>query len=199
MNTSIEKILVDIIKHEMDLPDNYGIDLEENEIPSVLVTSQNIKLYRTDELQISIGFVDARPILNKSNIDFSVTPPREINSVVQAETFNIDMMSRNNDARDRRWEVVSALRSFYSEQKQNENNFKIFKMPRSFVNASQADGGSDINRFTLVITCHVWYNKVKELTNNDYYDQFPTAGYIGDHLTSPCGDFDFIITAPTGD
>ena len=37
MQKSIEKILVDIIKHELNLPDNYGTTSKGDVIPSVII------------------------------------------------------------------------------------------------------------------------------------------------------------------
>ena len=37
MNKQIEKIIVDIIKHEMDLPDTYGTTERGDIIPSVII------------------------------------------------------------------------------------------------------------------------------------------------------------------
>ena len=55
MNKSIEKILVDIIQHELDLPANYGTTDRGDVIPSVIIYSQNIKLHNTDKLQVTLS------------------------------------------------------------------------------------------------------------------------------------------------
>ena len=48
-------------------------------------------------------------------------------------------------------------------------NFRIFELPSSFINTSDLQGGSDINRFTIRIPTMVTESKVKSA---DYYDTF---------------------------
>ena len=66
MKKSIEKIFVDIIKHELNLPDNYGKTSLGDVIPSVIIYSQNIKLFNTDKLQVTVKTVSQRVYSNRS-------------------------------------------------------------------------------------------------------------------------------------
>ena len=263
MITEVEKIIVDIIKSEMVLTDTYGKDIKENDIPCILIRSQNMKLGETDKLQIIVGMVDGKVVASNNYSDFvsivqnvtydadagtfvlfydstsigtfaynvtaatiqaafdasswgqlyfsvatitggfaistprnltpstitttsnltknsdpvtititSVQTPTEIQQVQMSENIQIDIQSRNNDARTRRWEIIAALQSIYAKQKMEENSFKIFRIPRSFVNSGMSDGGSVLNRFSIVINCYTWYNKTKNIT--EYYDDFNT-------------------------
>lgn len=54
MNKSIEKILADIITHELDLLPFYGKNERGDIIPCVAIYSQNIKLFNTDKMQITV-------------------------------------------------------------------------------------------------------------------------------------------------
>ncbi len=54
MNKSIEKILADIITHELNLPPFYGKNERGDIIPCVVIYSQNIKLFNTDKMQITV-------------------------------------------------------------------------------------------------------------------------------------------------
>lgn len=169
MNKSIEKILVDIIKHELNLPDNYGTTERGDVIPSVIIYSQNIKLHNTDKLQITVRTVSSRTYSNrdycKQNDDGKFIETQNLN---QSRMMQIDCYSRNNDARDRHQEITMALNSIYAKQQMDIYNFKIGTLTND-VNISGIDGGSDINRFTTTFNVIIHFEKSKEV---NYYDKF---------------------------
>ena len=55
MKIEIEKIFVELIQKSLNLPDNYGKDNDGNTIPCVIIKSQNIKLFNTPKIQITIS------------------------------------------------------------------------------------------------------------------------------------------------
>lgn len=171
MKKSIEKILVDILKHELDLPDNYGTTSNGDVIPSVIIFGQNIKLFNTDKLQITVKTVNARDYSNRSEIVETESGFTEIQDVNQSRMMQIDVYSRNNDARERFWEVSAALKSNYAQQQMDLYNFKIGTIANS-VNLSGLDGGSDINRFTVSFNVLIHFQKTTVI---DYYDKFETT------------------------
>ena len=101
---------------------------------------------------------------------------------------------------DRNWQVVAAMQSFYSQQQQELNNFKIFRIPQSFLNTSSAEGGSNINRFSITVPCFVWYRKDTILNSplGDYYDDFTTR--VDDEQTigtdTPIAEFEITPDTP---
>ena len=112
--------------------------------------------------------------------------------VMMRENIKIDILSRDNGARDKRWEVFASLQSIYSQQKQEEYQFKIFKLPTSFVNATEAEGGSQLNRFSIVIPTFSWYSKEVDLpTDQDYYDKFETRVDDEQSIGGPEGIIEF--------
>ena len=166
------QVLVDILAKEMNLT-----------VGQVFLQDQNFPLKTDQKFYISLGLGIAYPISNVCDTveQTAGTPPittlMQRSKVVQREDIHIDLFSAGTDALFRHWEVLAALRSIYSQQQQELKNFKIFQIPRSFVNTSSAEGGSFINRYTIVISCHVWYEKLKPLTNaggGDYFDDFTT-------------------------
>ena len=181
MNKSIEKILIDIIKHELNLPDNYGTTSRGDVIPTVIIYGQNIKLFNTDKLQVTVRTVSAKTYSNRS--EFKENPNAkaqdgsdafiEIQDVNQQRLMQIDCYSRNNDARERFWEITAALKSNYAEQQMDKYNFKIGTMTND-INLSGIDGGSDINRYTVSFNVLVHYQKQKFI---DYYNKFPSEVY----------------------
>ena len=173
MRKSIEKILVDIIKHELNLPDTYGKTSQGDAIPTVIIYSQNIKLFNTDKLQITVRSINIDTWSNRSQFVTNASGVyQEIQDVNLQYMMQIDCYSRNNDARDRFWEVTAALRSIYAEQQMDLYNFKIGTITRAN-NISGIDGGSDINRYTITFNVLTHNQKI---TTIDYYDKFRVTG-----------------------
>lgn len=173
MQRSIEKILVDIIKHELNLPDNYGTTSKGDVIPSVIIYGQNIKLFNTDKMQITVRTVSQKVWSNRSEfkeipVSKDQTAFTEIQDINESRMMQVDVYSRNNDARERFWEVSMALKSTYAQQQMDLYNFKIGTMTNS-QNTSGLDGGSDINRFTITFNVLTHQQKSKPV---DYYDKF---------------------------
>lgn len=174
MNKSIEKILVDIIKHELNLPDNYGKTSKEDVIPSVIIYGQNIKLFNTDKLQITVRTVSQRIYSNRNEYKQDVKGVfTEYQDINESRLMQIDAYSRNNDARDRFWEIEMALNSVYAQQQMDLYNFKIGTIA-SAQNVSGIDGGSDINRFAITFTVLTHQHKEKAI---NYYDNFADEYY----------------------
>lgn len=169
MNNLASQVIVEIINRQMNMPAN-----------SVWVRDQNRKIPNDDNLYIIVGMVDSRVISNNSEMierDVEGTPTQfEVTSAQTLENIQIDLFSRSNDAILRKVEVITSLGSIYSKQKQEENNFKIFRLSKTFVNSSIAEGGSQLNRYTLAFSCAVWYKEERELTpdGEEYYDDFDT-------------------------
>ncbi|MBQ2285561.1 MAG: hypothetical protein II244_07850 [Clostridia bacterium] len=169
MIKSIEKILVDIVKTCLNIPDSYGTTTKGDVIPSVIIYAQNIKLFNTDKLQVVIRCISSTPYSNRSefvtNQDGTYSEIQDLNL---QKMMQIDCYSRNNDARDRFWEITAALNSTYAQQQMDLYNFKIGRITQTN-NISGIDGGSDINRYS--ITFNVLTHEQK-ITNIDYYDKF---------------------------
>jgi hypothetical protein len=62
-----------------------------------------------------------------------------------------------------------ALNSYYSKEIQDKYQFRIFELPQRFINTSSLEGGSEINRFSLIIRAMISEDKVK---TTSYYDTF---------------------------
>ena len=172
MDKEVEKIFLDIIMTEMNLPDDYGNDDDGNEIAVGLIGFNNYKLGSTDEIQIIVTNQTSKVRSNNTYTRFDTPLFKEESAINMKEEISIDIMSRNTDARERRWEIISALESLYSKDQQEKYFFKIFKIPPQLNNVSGAEGGSNINRFNVVVPCFTWYNKEK--TQSVYYKEFST-------------------------
>lgn len=180
MNKSIEKILVELIQASLNLPDNYGKDSQGNEIPCVTIRNQNIKLYNTPHIQITIGTNSTNVFANrKEYFEETIKDPETQEDVTvynerlminEQRQMQIDIYSKNNEARDRFWEVQACLNSTFAIQLQDKYQFRISKISNSF-NTSGLEGGSDINRFSIRFNCLTWQEKISSI---DYYNSFRT-------------------------
>lgn len=158
------QIICGIISEELGLSDQ-----------NVWLRDQNRKIPNDNGLYVIVGMISSEVISTSSYLQ-NGNPPSEITEVNALERIEIDVLSRSNDALTRNWEIVAALRSIYSAQQQETNNFKITRIPSQFLNISAAEGGSTLNRYALTFSAFVWYRKTKVLsaTGGDYYDDFTT-------------------------
>lgn len=174
MEKEIEKIFVDLIQKSLNLPNNWGKDKEGNEIPCVIIKSQNIKLFNTTKLQITVSTLQNRIFSNRTEhreeVVDGITKYYEDVYINENRTMQIDIYSRNNDARIRYPEVQACLNNTYAEQLQDKYQFRISRISDA-TNLSGLDGGSDINRFTIRFNCLSWNKYTKEV---DYYESFRT-------------------------
>lgn len=172
MNKEIETIFVELIQKSLDLPDNYGFDIDGNEIPCVIIKSQNIKLFNTEHIQITVGTLSCNTFSNRREYLEKVIDEKvhyyEKCMVNEQRSMQIDVYSRNNEARQRFWEIQACLNSTLAAQLQDKYQFRISKISNTF-NTSGLDGGSEINRYSIRFNCLTWQEKIKEI---DYYEVF---------------------------
>lgn len=198
-----EQYLVDIVAHELGLSGTGtpGVDCQ------VWVRNQTITIPPDDKLYIMVGMVDSKVIANKTSqytaqehyptpSDPLTTIMHEVFTAVTRENIQIDIMSRTNESLLRRWEVIAALTSVYAFQVMEKAQFKIFKVPTSFANTSNAEGSSMLNRFSIIVPCHTWYSKDKVLDspNGNFYDSFRTRVDDEKTIGQINGLIDFTIT-----
>lgn len=170
-NTVTESIIKNIIQTQM------GLD------PSrVWLRSQNLVVPNDQNLYVVVGMVDSKPYGSSLEVVYTPIPDTdpvqytaaEVQKVATAEHIQIDIASRNTDALFRRNEIIMALRSIYAQQQMEASEFKISRLPVSFVNASGPEGGSNLNRFVVTIVCNALYIITNNLPQYDYYDDFNT-------------------------
>lgn len=191
-----EQVLRDIIMGEMTIPEN-----------NIWIRDQNRKIPDDTGLYIIVGMTDSTPMSAQTYMkqrEIPQPPPAdpiieqvEVNEVQLNERIQIDILSRSNAAILRRWEIIAALRSIRAQQAMEKNFFKISRLPTSFINSSLAEGGSQLNRFSLSFACFSWYRKERVMAgdNYDYYDDFTTRVDDEKTIGTPKGIFDFRIAA----
>ena len=164
-----EKVIVDILKTRLNLPADYG-QYQGNVVPVISIGSQNVLLGTTDHMQIIVQSINDRVIAQNRYEDtlFGGGYQERIEQIIFS-TMQLDIQSRNNEARDNRTLVLAALHSTYAEEQQEANHCRIFAVPDSFINTGNIQGGSALNRWT--IRFKMTYKQVHTL-GVDYYDKF---------------------------
>jgi hypothetical protein len=155
MQKDIDILICDII--------TVGLGLEPEK---VVVYSENWDPPKDQGIYIVVSTRRGKPISNVRKYDS--TTNEEVQTVVTYDFVDIDITSKDRTALDRKEEVLMALNSTYSDQVQNENNIKIFRlgeiMDLSFIEAASA-----LKRFR--IPCIVSNVKEKRTVIN-YFDKF---------------------------
>jgi hypothetical protein len=165
MNKITAQIILDIVKTEMGFTDK-----------DVWLRDQNRVIPNDTGMYVIAGLVSAQVMSShvymQEFIVDNVAVQKQVSRVQQRESIQVDIIGRSNDILSRNWEVIGALSSFYSQQQQENNYFKIAQIPQSFTNTSSAEGGSILNRYTIIVPCIVWYYKEKSMPAYDYYGEF---------------------------
>jgi hypothetical protein len=138
----------------------------------VYLWDQKIDMPTDSGLFVVVSVVGCKPFSNtiKQNSDGTQTQSTNFMAMVQ-----IDAISKDASARDRKEEILMALNSQYAEQQQNLNSFGIAKITSSFVNLSQIDGAAIPYRFALTI--NIQY-QVTSTVAASYFDTFQVADVI---------------------
>lgn len=149
------ELVCDIIQTQMGLSND-----------RIYLWDQKIKSPSDMGVWVFVAEVGNKCIANNNKFDPTLG---QIQSVNMRMTLDINIISRDRSAVNRKEEILMALNSFYSERQQELNNFRVYPVPTGFVNLSNIDGAAIPYRFT--ITVNVVYNVVKT-SSVDYYDDF---------------------------
>lgn len=133
----------------------------------VVVYNQNFRAPNDDNLYIVVSEGPTRIIGNTNRFDH--VNDKEIKCVAISTTYNIEITSRNTDAKYRAPEVVAALSSVYCEQKQEENKIRIFRT-NQITDLSFIEGRSALHRYQIPVIINSVQRYEKAITT---YNQFP--------------------------
>lgn len=150
-------ILCDIISNDM------GISADR-----VVVSNQNWKPPKDDGIYIIVSEGQSRIIGNTNRFD--PDSDEEIKKVSKSTTYNVEITSKNTDAKYRKEEILMAIGSNYSEQKQEENQIRIFRTSQ-ILDLSFIEGGSSLHRYQIPIIINSVIIKDRV---TDYFDKFQT-------------------------
>jgi hypothetical protein len=197
MEKPTEEVFVELIRGFMSLSGD-----------QVVVRDQNFKIPPDNRIYVIVGMVDSRPYSGQFFMESRYTEGSdpdiyevEVTRTQVRENIQIDIMSRSNQAILRKNEVYLALNSILAKQSQEVYGFKISRIPTNFVNTSSAEGGSNLNRFTMVVPALVWYQNERIISDisGQYYDQFTTRVDDEETIGTETPLFEFEITPDTPD
>lgn len=132
---------------------------EEMQIPAdrVVVYDQNFKAPNDSDIYIIVSGPMTTKIIASTNkfipADPEAEPPtndHERKSVTTQEVYNVEITSKNTDAKLRRYEINSAMSSTFSIQKQEENQMSIFRASQN-MDLSFIEGGSSLHRYRIPV------------------------------------------------
>lgn len=132
----------------------------------VVVYNQNWKSPKDDNIYIVVSERMSR-IIGSTN-RFDIATNREDKRVSVSTTYNIEITSRNTDAKYRKNEVIAALTSNYSERIQEENEMRIFRT-NQITDLSFIDGRSALHRYQIPVIINSVHKYEREV---DFYDKY---------------------------
>lgn len=152
------ELFCDVIQNELGLSDG-----------RVALWDQKFPIPTDSDLFIEIAVISCKPFGNTRSEDGSGSGLSLVQSVNMLASLSIDIMSRGPSARDRKEEVILALKSIYSQQQQELNSFYIASISHGFVNLSQRDGAAIPYRFNISVNMQYFITKIKTAP---YYSTF---------------------------
>lgn len=153
--------LRDVIKSYMQLSDD-----------QIYIDNQDFKLGNTVSLVVILQ--PTTSIIRASN-KILLADGTEEQVIYTSESYTINAISKNGDARTRKNEIIFALNSQIAENSESEYKYKIFKIPNSFANVSAAEAGSMLNRYAIEVVVYATYSTINTV---EYYDDFSNGQQI---------------------
>lgn len=128
-------------------------------------------------LYIAVSELRCKPF---GNVNTPVSSGGGLNSVQSVNMYSqlqIDVISRDTEARDRKEEIIMALDSDYARLQQTANGFYIGKLPpgAQFVNLSQIDGAAIPYRYSIAASLQYAISKTSAVP---YFNTFSTPQVI---------------------
>ncbi len=135
----------------------------------VIIYNQKWNIPADDGIFVTLSFLGAKPMSSRSREVQTESGMSEVQEVNMQEMIQIDVMSKSTAALFRKWEVLAALTSVYSQQIQEQNSFKIAILPTDLKDVSEVEGTARLYRFVITVNLFAWYEKTKAV---DFYDSF---------------------------
>lgn len=149
----------DIIKTQLSLTDS-----------QIMIYNQKYMIPTDPGLHITLSHIGSKVMSNNSYFESTSTGMQSVSQANIQEMIQIDIMSQDTSALNRKEEIILALNSNYSEKSQEVNNFTIFRIPTQFNDTSFTEASSMMTKFTLTIICFGLYKTTSTIT--DFYTDF---------------------------
>lgn len=155
-------LFCDIIQSEMGIDSNH-----------IYFWDQKVMQPTDSKLYVAVSIPSCKPFGNTLRTDGSGSGLNSVQAVNMMATFDMDIISRGPEARDRKEEIILALNSIYSQSQQEANSFNIGRLPPGsrFLNLSMIDGAAIPYRFKISTNVQYTISKTKAVP---YFDTFQT-------------------------
>lgn len=159
---------MDVLKTVCDIL-KVGMNLQDDQI---WIYNQKVDIPNDKRLYVVVSLKSETVIGN--NIDVKDTPLGEDETIWSniVSDIGIELFSYNVNALNRRYEVLSSLRSTYSIQKQEELNFNVGRRPVAFFDSSFLAPSARLYSFYFMYRLTHVENSARPI---DYYDDFSRA------------------------
>lgn len=141
----------------------------------VYLWDQKLMIPPDDRLYIAVGVLNCKPFGSAREMLDGESDLQEVLSVNMLAALQIEIMSRGPQARDRKEEVILALKSIRALQQQEAYGFMVAQLSSSFVNLSQIDGAAIPYRFSISVNVQYSVTKTKSVP---FYDSFSEADVV---------------------
>lgn len=165
IRTALE-LFCDVIQTDMDLDDG-----------QVYLWDQKIDIPTDSRLYIAIAVMSCKPFGNSNRPDSSGSGLDAEQFASFMATLSVDILSRGPEARDRKEEVILALKSNYAQSQQEANSFYIAPLSTAFTNLSEVDGAAIPYRFNISVNLQYAVKKSQAIS---YYDDFADVAVVTD-------------------
>lgn len=136
----------------------------------IFIYNQDFKLPETSGLFIILQYNSSANYSSTNTFipaDEGEEGAQECIATLVKEDYTINCISKNDEARQRKEEVILSLNSNFSQNRQGLYQFKLAQISNSFLNVSELEGAGMLNRYAINISLLAHYNKT---LNTDYYD-----------------------------
>lgn len=137
------------------------------------------KLQQTSDagLYIAVSVLSCKPFASTNAPNGGGSGIISDQSVNMYAQLQVDIISRDTEARDRKEEVILAINSDYARQQMAANSFYIGSLPpgSQFVNLSGQDGAAIPYRFNISVSLQYFFVKNQSVP---YFSQFATPEIV---------------------
>lgn len=164
------KLIADLLEGFLGLPHD-----------RVMIYNQKWNLPNTTGAFVNVSIVGDKVVASNSkpvNDPENAANLYNVLSVLVQEHIQIDIFSVDSAARQRRQEVVMALRSTAAQQIQERYSFKIGNVPPSFVDLSDIEGTARLSRYALTFNVIRAYSRTESITPFTVFANPPKDLYI---------------------
>lgn len=155
-------LLCEIIQREMNLAQG-----------RVYLWNQKIEQPKDAGLYVAVSMIAANPIGSANRFNGDTNQSDQY--VTMQGVVDVDLISRDGSARDRKEELILAFDSDYARRQQDANSFYIGKLSTRFVNLSEIDGAAIPYRYKATVKMQYVYVKGQ---TTQYFDEFQTSGEV---------------------